>query len=380
MKDMTALSAPFERVAADYYGYAKDAAANGKKVVGYMCSYAPQELLHAAGYLPIRILGREGDTHRADELIQPFSCSFARSVLDSALEQEWPFLDLIMFSHTCDTMQNVADLWRAHSPQTPVLIAVVPTRTDGDAAFRYYVAELRRLRKALEQVAGPITDEALAQSLALYRAHRRAMQELYALRASRPDLISGALMTKITLAAFLMDRAEHLDLLLPLMEAVKTAAPADTPRLPRVFVAGGMCRHVGFIELMEQAGCAVVGDDLCVGARSFSFADEESADPLEAVAKAYLNRKPCPAFHQAGRDPGEALVEAAQRDQAEGVIFLLTSFCDPVAFDYVPMSAALEQAGIPALSLSVEQHREPPEQLRTRVAAFVEMLRNGAGA
>ncbi len=236
------------------------------------------------------------------------------------------------------------------------------------------------MRKALEQVAGPITDEALAQSLALYRAHRRAMQELYALRASRPDLISGALMTKITLAAFLMDRAEHLDLLLPLMEAVKTAAPADTPRLPRVFVAGGMCRHVGFIELMEQAGCAVVGDDLCVGARSFSFADEESADPLEAVAKAYLNRKPCPAFHQAGRDPGEALVEAAQRDQAEGVIFLLTSFCDPVAFDYVPMSAALEQAGIPALSLSVEQHREPPEQLRTRVAAFVEMLRNGAGA
>ena len=124
--DITRLMAPFESVASDYYAYAKTAAVQGRKVAGYMCSYAPQELLYAAGYLPLRILGREGDTNRADELLQAFSCSFARSVLDSALEGEWPFLDLVMFSHTCDTMQNVADLWRAHTPQTEVLIASVP--------------------------------------------------------------------------------------------------------------------------------------------------------------------------------------------------------------------------------------------------------------
>ena len=149
-------------------------------------------------------------------------------------------------------------------------------------------------------------------------------------------------------------------------------------RLPRVFVAGGMCRHAAFIDLMEDAGCRVVGDDLCVGSRSFAFADVEADTPLEAIARAYLARTPCPAFHHASRQPGDALVEAVRRDNAQGVIFLLTSFCDPVAFDHVPMMQALTDAGIPALSLSVEQHREPPEQLRTRVAAFVEMLHGSA--
>lgn len=375
--DMTALMAPFERVAADYYAYAREASAD-RKVAGYMCSYAPQELLYAAGYLPIRILGRSGDTHRADELLQPFACSFARCVLDSVLEQEWPFLDMVMFSHTCDTMQNLADLWRAHAPDTPALIASVPTRTDGDAPVRYYLAELRRLREQLERHAGPISDAALQTSLELYREHRRAMQELYALRVKYPGIISGTRMTQITLAAMLTDRREHLAQIRALIDAVKKAPVEEAASpVPRVFAAGGMCRHAGFIALIEDAGCAVVGDDLCVGARSFDFPDVEADDPLEAVARACLARKPCPAFHRAGNEPGEALVEAVRRDRADGVIFLLTSFCDPVAFDYVPMAAALEKADIPALSLSVEQHREPPEQLRTRVAAFVEILRDG---
>jgi len=218
--DLNALMAPFEKVSADYYGYAKEAAASGRKVAGYMCSYAPQELLHAAGYLPIRILGREGDTYRADELLQAFSCSFARSVLDSALEQEWPFLDVVMFSHTCDTMQNVADLWRAHAPHTQALIASVPTRTDGDAPLRYYKAELERLKKKLEEKAGVITDEKLMASLQLFSNHRNAMQELYRLRIQKPGLLSGTQMMNISVSAFLMDRAEHLALVRRVIDAL----------------------------------------------------------------------------------------------------------------------------------------------------------------
>ncbi len=379
--DITGLMAPFEQTASDYYSYAREAAAKGRKIAGYMCSYAPQELLHAAGYLPIRILGRTGETHRADELLQAFSCSFARSVLDSALEQEWPFLDLVMFSHTCDTMQNVADLWRAHTPDTDVLIASVPTRTDGDAPLRYYMAELERLKTQLETMTGKaITDDALAASLHLYNEHRTAMQALYALRTSKPALLSGAQMMQIYVSAFLMDRAEHLKHVLAVIDAMNANEPDDDNGLPRVFVAGGMCRHVGFIELMEAAGCVVVGDDLCVGSRSFSFGEPSGATPMEMLARAYLGRIPCPAFHCDGRQPGDALVEAVRRDKADGVIFLLTNFCDPVAFDYVPQKDALEAANIPALSLSVEQHQAPPEQLRTRVAAFAEMLREGAGS
>ncbi|MCK5863112.1 MAG: 2-hydroxyacyl-CoA dehydratase, partial [Candidatus Hydrogenedentes bacterium] len=306
--NMATLMTPFEKVSSDYYGYAKETAAAGRKVAGYMCSYAPQELLHAAGYLPIRILGREGDTHHADELLQAFSCSFARSVLDSALEQEWPFLDLVMFSHTCDTMQNVADLWRAHAPHTEVLIASVPTRTDGDAALRYYMAELKRLKKLIELKTGPITNEKLTASLQLFDDHRNAMQELYTLRTAKPELLSGAEMMNISVSAFLMDRAEHLVLIREVIDVLKSTDTHEPTSLPRIFVAGGMCRHVGFIELMEKSGCVVVGDDLCVGSRSFSHGDNAAADPMEALARVYLDRIPCPAFHRTARHPGDALV------------------------------------------------------------------------
>ncbi len=378
--DISQLMTPFEQITADYYSYAKAAAARGRKVAGYMCSYAPQELLHAAGYLPIRILGRLGDTHRADELLQAFSCSFARSVLDSALEGEWSFLSLVMFSHTCDTMQNVADLWRSHTPDTKTLIVSVPTRTDGTAPLRYYTSELERIRKEIEKQVGPLSDEKIQKTLTLYREHRVAMQELYRLRTACPGIMTGTRMMHVNLAAFLMDRAEHLDLLRGLIAAIKADGVPREDRLPRVFVAGGMCRHTAFISLMEEAGCRVVGDDLCVGSRSFAFTDVEGDTPLESVARAYLARTPCPAFHCATHQPGDALIEAVRRDKAQGVIFLLTSFCDPVAFDHVPMMQGLEKAGIPALTLSVEQHREPPEQLRTRVAAFVEMLQGSAAS
>lgn len=376
--DLSPWITPFEKVTVDYYGYARKAAAEGRRVAGYMCSYAPQELLYAAGYLPMRILGRIGETTRADELLQAFSCSFARSVLDSALEGEWPFLSLVLFSHTCDTMQNVADLWRAHTPDTEVLIVSVPSRTDSEAAVRYYTAELERVRNALEKQCGPIPDEKINEALALYREHREAMRELYGLHAANPGLLTGAQMMHVNLAAFLMDQAEHLEGVRNLIAAFNAVGTPKSDGRPRVFVAGSMCRHTAFIEFMESAGCRVVGDDLCVGSRPYAFMDVDGNRPLEAIARSYLARTPCPAFHHSTRQPGDALVEAVRRDKAQGVIFLLTSFCDPAAFDHVPVTQALEKAGIPALTLSVEQHREPPEQMRTRVAAFVEMLQGSA--
>lgn len=368
----------FQNVTADYYEYARNAAAQGRKVAGYFCSYVPQELLYGAGYLPIRILGRVGATSRADELLQSFSCSFARSVLDTALEREWPFLSLTLFAHTCDTMQNVADLWRAHTGDSKTIIVSIPTRVDTEAAAQYYSDELQRVRSLLEEDSGPIAEDAIQQAFDLYQGHRATMNELYRLHAEHPGLLTGTQLMEINLAGQLMDRAEHLAAVKALIAAFQAVSDLPDEKMPRVFVWGSMCRHTAFIELIEQAGCRVVGDDLCVGSRSYAPAHVEGATPMESVVRYYLARAHCPAFHRDMHHPGTALVEAAQRYKAQGVIFLMTNFCDPTAFDYVPITQALEKADIPSLTLSVEQHQEPPEQLRTRVEAFAEMLQGSA--
>jgi len=379
--DIQSLMAPFSFAEKEPYAKAMEAAASGKPVAGYLCSYAPLELLHAAGYLPVRVFSRIGDTHHADELLQTFSCSYARSVLDRALKKEWPFLDIVLFSHTCDTMQNVADLWRAHRGDAEVLIVSVPTQTDGALAEKYYGAELARVRCLLEEKTGPIAEARIEEALALFQQQRNAMEQLYALRARYPKVLTGARVMQIALAAQLMDREAHLAALHALLSAVESAEEAasdDSADLPKVFVAGSMCSQPAFIDLIEEAGCHIVGDDLCVSHRAFYSADAEDGSTLEVLTRRSLHRDPCPAFHRTGWHPGHAMLARVRAAGADGVIFLLTQFCDPMAFDYVPMMKVLEEAGIPAITLSVEQNQEPSEQLRTRVSAFSEMLQGSA--
>ncbi len=371
---LVAEAAPAER-----YGAARQAADAGTKVAGFTCSYAPQELLHAAGYAPVRILSRTGGTPRSDELLQAFACSLARSVLDSALAGEFDFLSLVVFSHTCDTMQNVADLWRRNRPQVPALIASLPTRVDGPLPRAYYRCELGRLCEELAALGTPVTDDALWKSIALYQEHRGLMRKLYALRRAKPGLLNAADTLRLVTASFLMPREAHRAIVLRAIEMLEAAEPPPPLDKPKVLLAGSVCHSPDFLSTIEGAGCAIVDDDLCMGSRAFAMAEAPDGDPLDALAEMYLSRTPCPAFHHPDYQPGEAMLARAKEAEADGVVLLLTKFCDPWGFEYPPINNALTEAGIPVLALEVEQHLPPPEQLRTRAEAFAELLQAKAG-
>ncbi len=368
---------PFEEACEDLYSSARTAAGNGAKIAGFMCSYSPQELFHAAGYLPVRILGRPGGTPRADELLQTYACSFARSTLDSALTSELDFMDVAVFSHTCDTMQNLADLWRSYQKDMPTFIVSVPALLSGAPSRTYFRKELDRVREELEKVAGPISDETLLVSMQLYERHRQKMQQLYALRRQRPDLLSGQQMMAVVVSSLLMDKAEHLGLLEALIGAIEGEEDVSKNQ-PRVFVTGSVCQNLDFLGAIEDAGCTVIDDDLCMGSRTYTLSLAEGQDPMDALCDMYLDRLPCPAFHKPGFDPGDHLVARAKEGQADGVVFLLTKFCDPWGFDYPHVNKKLEEAGIPTLMLEVEQHLPTPAQFRTRAEAFIEMLESKA--
>lgn len=369
----------FDAVCTDFYAPAREAAAAGRKVAGFLCSYAPQELVHAAGYLPVRVLGRMGGTPRADELLQAFACSFARSSFDAALAGEFAFLDLVVFSHTCDTMQNVADLWRRNRPDQEVLIVSLPTHTKGGPARTYFRKELERVRTRIEKIAGPISDDALRGSIALYQRQRELVQQLYAIRRECPECITGRQLLSVVVSSMLMPKEAHLELLEAFVASLDGAGSSAGSDKPRIFVAGSVCQNVGFIHALEESGCLVVDDDLCMGSRSFCLPEAPAGDLMDALTDMYLGRRPCPAFHAPGFDPGAHLVERARAARADGVVFLLTKFCDPWYFDYPHVSHSLENAGIPSLLIEVEQNLPVPAQFHTRAQAFLEMLEVRAG-
>ncbi|HOJ69119.1 MAG TPA: 2-hydroxyacyl-CoA dehydratase family protein, partial [Candidatus Hydrogenedentes bacterium] len=187
----------------------RNAEAHNRHPIGYFCSYAPQELFYAAGLHPIRIFAPEIDTHRADELVQTYACGFARASLEAALDGRFDFMDGVVFVHTCDTIQNLADLWNRRVANVPAYIVSLPNRTDGPAPRKFFRRELERIRREIEARYTPIPDGLILDTVRMYLNHQRLMQDLYALRRDRPAVLSGYDMFAVVMAALFMDRAEH---------------------------------------------------------------------------------------------------------------------------------------------------------------------------
>jgi benzoyl-CoA reductase subunit C len=361
----------------DPYGYAKKhKAATGGKVVGYFCSYAPEEIIQAAGALPFRIFSRRGNLHLADRHLQSYCCSLVRSVLEEALSGDLDFLDGVVFPHTCDSIQRLSDIWRLNVPVGFHADVVLPAKLNTDSAREYMVDVLRSFRADLEKMLGAaITDEDLKASMELYDGLRGALRRIYEIREDKPDVISGADVYSIVKAAAIMDRAHLATLLSGLVaELERKKTGGAVPDRKRIALSGGICDFPDIHHLIDEAGGVVVWDDLCTGARSFAGGFGAAGDPIEAMAGRYLDRIVCPAKHSGLTSRADHLVRMAREKGAQGVVFTLLKFCDPHAFDYPTLKSALDRQGIPSLLLEVEDQLPPEGQLKTRFEAFVEML------
>jgi benzoyl-CoA reductase subunit C len=127
------------------------------------------------------------------------------------------------------------------------------------------------------------------------------------------------------------------------------------------------------LNLIEELGAHVAGDDLCTGSRHFSEQVGAEGEPIVGLAAYYLRRPPCPTKYHPDHDPARHLIDQFRQAGADGVVFALEKFCEPHAFDYALIRPTLDQAGVPNLLLEMEQVPSL-EALRTRLQAFVEML------
>jgi bcr-type benzoyl-CoA reductase subunit C len=347
-----------------------------KKLVGYVCSYAPEEMIHAAGALPVRLFGTDGGIHRADLHLQSYCCSLGRGILEEALSGRLDILDGVIFPHTCDTIQRLSDIWRLNLPQTFHADVVLPVKLNSPAARNYLIDVLRTFRRDLEQkLERPITDADLAAAIKLYNVIRERMQRLYALRRDYPQILPGHDFYVIVRAAMLMDREEFCKALQDIIPDLEAKVAGQTPsRAKRLVLTGGICSHPDIYDAIEQAGGVVAGDDLCTGERYFEGAIDERMEPIEAIAKRIFERSVCPAKHAGLTDRGEHLITCVKASKADGAVFLLLKFCDPHAFDYPYITEMLARAGIPSLLLEMEDQAQSGGQLQTRLETFIQIL------
>jgi benzoyl-CoA reductase subunit C len=372
----------------DPNGYVKGLKAeSGRKVVGTFCSYAPEEIILAAGAHPFRLFGSGEKIRLAEAHLQSYCCSLVRGALEDALGGRLEFLDGVVFPHTCDSIQRLSDIWRLNVPACFHLDVVLPVKLDTDGARQYLIDVLMRFREDLGKKLGvTISDDDLRAAIRTMNRIRAALTRIYDLKGERPEILKGSDLYALVRAAMIMDRTRAASLLEEVAaeiekrntEACATATVGDMSLSglvrKRIVLSGGVCNHPDIYTIIEEAGGAVVGDDLCTGSRYFSGLIDEKADPVTAIAGRYLERIVCPAKHRGLTDRADYLVRLVREKRAQGVIFFLLKFCDPHAFDYPYLKEALDRAGVPSLLLEVEDRLPADGQLRTRFEAFVEMI------
>lgn len=348
----------------------------GKKVFGWHCTYVPEEVLHAAGALPVRITGynQEMELEDGNAYLYINNCSFSRSCLQMGLRGEYDFLDGVVAGSTCDGARRLFDLWRHYIGMPFYHIITVPRKCT-EAAHGLYHAQVERLKQSLEEFLGtPITDEALHKSIALHNETRTLLGRLYDLRKRKNPPISGAQTMAILNASFRMPKEEFNELLRPLLDELAASDQGYRGRA-RLMVVGSIMNNPEFINSIEAQGGLVVTDELCSGTRYWSdpVVLGDNRTPLEAISRRYLNNFPCARMY-----PSEArfrrIIELARDFKVEGVVSQIIRYCVPYAHDLPLLIDRLKAAGLPTLALDVEYGTSGSGQIQTRVQAFLEML------
>ena len=347
----------------------------GGKAVGFFCCLAPEEIIHAAGALPVRITGENRVTSKSGAHLQSYCCSLARTSLDMALTGDLDFLDGTVFVHTCDTMQRLSDIWRLNAGYAFHGDVVLPVRFEGDAALEYMREELAFFRQRVSDNIGPVDDSALVKSIKLYNRNRELLSELYRLRRKDPGIIPSDEALWLVASSALMEKSEHNALLEEVIEDLKGASNNKSDEKVRLFAAGSVMDQWDFLKMVEDVGGTIVDDDFCTGHRYFDAEVPVEVDPIEGIARRLADRGSCPCKYLPSRDRAGCLLDRIGEAGARGAVFFQFKFCDPHSFDYPYIKKALDEEGIPSLHLEIEHDSVSTEQLRTRVEALLETIR-----
>jgi len=341
--------------------------------IGFFCPFVPEELIHAAGALPFRLMGAATKMSHVQAHLPPNCCHLAKSSLESLLQGELDFLRGIIFSHTCDVMQGLADIWTFQEHIPLQFNLVMPSRLDSELSRTFLKAEIERFKNFLEANVGKITPGSLKASIQLFNHIRKKLMEIYARRPKWHAHIPGGDFARMIRAGYLMDRQRYMELLTDLINALPEKTEESGNLIP-IFLAGNMTHSDSYFSLIEEAGAIVVQDDLCSGARFLRLMVSEDIDPLEGLTNRYFTSFLCPTKHQGVYAHIETLLKEVEKSGARGVIFLLYKYCETHYFDYPDLKAALESKGIPTLLLEVEDPSSSIGQLKVRIQAFIEML------
>lgn len=330
----------------------------------------PLEIIMAAGFTPYKILG---DVHQsndpADKYLSSFFCPAARSWLTEALARSDQWAGII-FAQGCNASNRHYDVWKVHV-RTPFLHWFGAPMLESEAAKKYYRVELNRLISHLESHFGvKITPEKIREAIGKSNEIKNKLNRLAALRSLKD------ISNREYLAAVIKCLTSPVDEVSAWLDAEIqswSARPAFPSDKKRFLLTGSDVTYVEWMDTLDECGIRIVRDDLSVGERFFATQIPDRGDPLDAIGDYYMNI-PRPATRPNIQKRLDYLYKTLVETKVDGILSQNLKFCEPYAYDSVPVNNALKAKGYKVIHLERDFTPAADQQLANRLAAFVEMM------
>ncbi len=358
--------------------------ASNKKIIGYYCTYIPEELLHAAGILPYRIRATGNkDTELADTFMVRFTCSFVRATLDLALKGVYNFMDGFLICNSCDHSRRMFELFDLKvfnkdniDKKIDKFYLSIP-HIITEEGFNWYLKEIEEFREELETAYNcKISNETLNHSIGIYNQNRDLLRVLHELQIQDFPKITGTEALQISMANASVPKEIANEELKRILNDLELKKGMDVSSKKRIMLVGSVVDNIDFIQLIENSGAFVASDFICFGTRNFhdTIDLDYSKDPLKNLTQRLYYRISCPRMMDDHENRLKFLKEEIKNANIDGVILQRINNCDLHGCDNMLFTHELKELDIPVLNIDRESYQADTTRLQTRIEAFIEMI------
>ncbi len=353
-----------------------------KKILGYYCTYVPEEILHAGGIMGFRLRGTTAEgTSRADTILSRFNCSYVRATLDLAMEGKYDFLDGLICMNSCDHARRMFDIWKhklvgqvkGFPRDFPLYFLSIP-HIITDRGLNWLTDEFNYFKTDLENTFNiKITDENLKNSIKVFNEGRKLLRQIQELRGLEKPKLNGEEFVRINIANSSVPKEIFNKELTALIDQLKEREGISDYRA-RILLTGSLIDDPEFIKIIEDVGGIVVSDLLCFGLRNFWDLTEETGDSLEVITNRYYNKISCPRMMDDHDRRFKFLHDQLKSGKIDGIIGTRIEFCDLNGCELMMYEHELEKLNIPMLSLDRDYFIGDKGRFKTRCEAFIEQI------
>ncbi|AFM01641.1 MULTISPECIES: double-cubane-cluster-containing anaerobic reductase [Desulfitobacterium] len=353
----------------------------GKKVAGVFCTYAPVEIVLAAGAVPVGLCAFSDETIPEAEKVLPRNlCPLVKSSYGFAITDKCPYMyfsDLMIGETTCDGKKKMYELL---GEIKNLHVMQLPQTQNDEASQELWHKEVLRLKERIEQDFGvTITDEDIRKAIKIKNEERKLLKEFYELSKACPPPITGAEQLKVLYGSqFKFDPETKNREIREAIDKVKADQEQGvenvSPSAKRILITG--CPLAGVTEkvvkAIEESGGVVVGYENCIGIKPVERLVDETIDPYQAIADRYLQIG-CSVMTP-NNNRLEMLSRLVKEFKVDGVVEMTLQACHTYNLETAQIRKHMQKEEMPFISVETDYSTSDAAQLKTRLAAFIEML------